>query len=51
MVIRISIYGLGSLRMSYGRSLRTVLKGNLKYSFEMDLDEAGKWLFGGETNT
>jgi hypothetical protein len=30
-----------------------VFKGNQKYSFEMDLDEAGpgKRLFGGEANT
>ena len=27
-----------------------VFKGNQNYSFEMDLDEAGKRLFGGEAN-
>ncbi len=29
-----------------------VFKGNqnLNYKFEMDLDEAGKWLLGGEAN-
>ncbi len=27
-----------------------VFKGNQKYSFEMDLDEAGKQLFGGQEN-
>ena len=27
-----------------------VFKGNQKYSFEMDLDEAGKRLYGGEAN-
>ena len=25
-----------------------VFKGNQNFKFEMDLDEAGKWLFGGE---
>ncbi len=27
-----------------------IFKGNQNYSFEMDLDEAGKRLFGGEAN-
>jgi hypothetical protein len=27
-----------------------VFKGNQHYKFEMDLDEAGKRLFGGEAN-
>ena len=27
-----------------------IFKGNQKYSFEMDLDEAGKRLFGGQAN-
>ena len=27
-----------------------VFKGNQKYSFQMDLDEAGKRLFGGKAN-
>ena len=27
-----------------------IFKGNQKYSFQMDLDEAGKLLYGGEAN-
>ena len=27
-----------------------IFKGNQKYSFQMDLDEAGKRLYGGEAN-
>ncbi len=27
-----------------------VFKGNQNFKFEMDLDKAGKWLFGGEVN-